>query len=70
MSEPADEIAELVGGQRSVDPAVPLGEFRVVVRRTQHDLERAGAAHEPRQMLRGASAGGQAERGLELSEDR
>ena len=31
MSERSDEIAELVGGQRAIDPTVPFSELRVVV---------------------------------------
>ena len=65
-----DEIAELVGGQRSVDPAVPFGQLRVVVLGAQHDLERSGAAHEASEVLGGAPAGEQTERRLELTEDR
>ena len=70
MGERLDEIAERVGGQRSVDPAVPFSQFRVVVLRAQHDLERSGAAHEAREVLGSAPAGEQTERRLELTEDR
>ena len=70
LRERRDEIAELGGGQRPVDPAVPLGQLGVVVLRAQHDLQRPAATHEPHEMLGGAPAGEQAERRLELTEDR
>jgi hypothetical protein len=68
--ERCDEVAELVGRQRSIDPAVPFSQLRVVILGAQHDLERSGAAHEAREVLGGASAGEQTERRLELTEDR
>ncbi len=61
---------ERVGGQRAIDPAVPFRELRVVVVRAQHDLERPRAAHEAHEVLDAAPAGDQAERRLELTEDR
>ena len=57
MRERPDEVVERVGGQRAIDPAVPLGQFRVVVLRAQHDLERPGAAHETGEVLGAAAAG-------------
>ena len=63
MGERSDEIVEGARGQRSVDPAVPFGQLRIVILRAQHDLERPGAAHEPREVLDGAAAGNQTERG-------
>ena len=65
-----DEIVEGARGQGSVDPSVPLGELRVVILGAQEDLERAGAAHDPREVLGGAAAGNLTERGFELREDR
>src|SRR5262249_11504872 len=56
MSERSDEIAELFRGQRAIDPAVPLGQLRVVVLRAQHDFERPGAAHETCEVLDAACA--------------
>jgi hypothetical protein len=50
--------------------AVPLGEVCVVILGAQQDFERAGAAHDPREVLGGAAAGNLAERRLELREDR
>ena len=38
VSERPDEAVERVGGQRAIDPAVPLGQFRVIIQRAQHDL--------------------------------
>src|SRR5918912_4467625 len=40
MRERADEVAELIGRQRSIDPAVRCGQLRVVILRAQHDFER------------------------------
>jgi len=70
MSERSDKIAERVGGQRSIDPAVPLGQLRVVILSAQHDLERPRATHEAREVLGGARAGEKTEGRLELTEDR
>ena len=70
MGERSHEAAERLRGQRSVDPAVPLGQLRVVVLRAQHDLERPGAAHEAHEVLDAAPAGDQTERRLRLTEDR
>jgi hypothetical protein len=69
VSERSDEVVERVGRQRAIDPAVALGQLRVVVLRAQHDLERPGAAHEAREVLGGAPAGELAERRFELAED-
>ena len=69
MRERVDEVVQLGGGQRSVDPAVALGELRVVVVGAEHDLERPAAAHEAREVLGGAAAGKRAECRLELRED-
>ena len=68
--ERSDEIAQLVGGQRSIDPAVPFSQLGVVVLGAQHHLERPPATHEPCEVLRGAAAGEHAECRLELPEDR
>src|SRR5215475_1421019 len=38
MSERSDEIAERVRGQRAIDPAIPLGQIRIIILRAQHDL--------------------------------
>ena len=70
MRERLDEITERVGGQRTIDPAVPFSQLRVVILRTQHDFKRPGAPHEAREMLNGASAGKQTERRLRLTEYR
>ena len=70
MGERSDEIAQLVGGQRPIDPAVPFSQLGVVILGAQHYLERPPTAHEPREVLRGAAAGEHAERRLELPEDR
>src|SRR5262245_55564957 len=70
MSQGAHEIAERLGGQRSIDPAVPFGQLRVVILCAQHDLERSGAAHEPREVLEAACAGDRADRLLRLAENR
>jgi hypothetical protein len=51
MSDGTDERGRLVGRQRSVDPAVALGELCVVVVRRQHDLEGPRATHYPREVL-------------------
>src|SRR5882724_2252847 len=70
MSERSDEIAELVGGQRSTNPAKPLSQVRVIVLRAQHDLERPAAAHQAREVLGASSSGNHTERRLELTENR
>jgi hypothetical protein len=48
MSERSDKVIERTGGQRSIDPAVPFSQLRVVILRAQHHLERPRAAHEAR----------------------
>jgi MFS family permease len=48
-----DELAELGGGRRAVDPAVALCELRVAVVRAEHDLERPAAPHEAGEVLGG-----------------
>src|SRR5262245_48427823 len=70
MSERPYKIVERIGRQRSIDPAVSFGKLRIVVPRAQHDLERAGAAHETRQVLDAARAGGHTRRRLWLAENR
>jgi predicted DsbA family dithiol-disulfide isomerase len=45
-------------------------QLRAVVLRAQHDLKRSGASHEAREVLGGAPARKQTERGLELTENR
>src|SRR4051794_26657089 len=71
MSERVDELAQLGGGQRSVDPAVALCQLGVVVVRAEHDLERAAATQEAGEVLgAAAAAGNKTERRLELREDR
>src|SRR4051794_7847825 len=50
LRERADEVTQLVGVQRAVDPAVAFGQLRVVVLAAEHDLEGAPAAHEPREV--------------------
>ena len=70
LGERADEATELVGRQGSIDPAVALRQISVVVVRAEHDLERPRAAHQAREVLRRTPARDQAERGLELAEDR
>jgi DNA-binding CsgD family transcriptional regulator len=57
VSERSDEVVELVGRHRSVDPAVPLGQLRVVVLRAQHDLQRSSTTHETHEVLGGAPTG-------------
>src|SRR6185295_7453222 len=69
LGERSDEVSELVGGQRSIDPAVPFSQICVIVLRAQHDLERPGAAHEAREVLSASSAGNHTERRLELTEN-
>src|SRR5262245_2445988 len=70
MSKRSDEIAERAGGQRSIDPTVPLSQLRVVILSAQHDLERPGAAHEAHEVLDAAPAGDGTEGLLQLAEDR
>ena len=64
-----NECAERARGQGSIDPAVPFSELCVVVLGAQQDLERAGAPHEPCEVLGGAAAGDLTERRLELREN-
>ena len=55
--ECSDKIAELRGGQCSIDPAVSLCELRIVILRAQDDLERTAATHETCEVLDAARAG-------------
>jgi hypothetical protein len=68
MSKRPDEASERCGGQRAVDPAVPLGQLGVVVIGAQHHLKRPTAAHQPGEVLPGAAAREKSERWLELAE--
>ena len=70
LRERPDELVECARRHGAIDPAVPLGEVRVVVLGAQQDLERPGTAHEPSEVLRGAPTGQLTERRLELREDR
>ena len=70
MSERPYEIANLVAGQRSIDPAVTFSQIGVVVLRAQHDFERSRAAHQSGEMLCASGARNHSERGLKLTEDR
>jgi hypothetical protein len=70
ISEGFDEVIERGGGQRSIDPAVPLSQIRVVILRTQHDLQRHCTTHEAREMLGGPSAGKYTGGRLWLTENR
>ena len=56
VSERPDEAFELGGGQRPVDPAVPLGELGVVILRAQHHFHRSRTTHQAGEVLNGTAA--------------
>jgi hypothetical protein len=58
MGERSDEVAKLASWQCSINPAVSFGQLRIVVLCAEHDLHRASAAHQTREMLDAACAGG------------
>src|ERR1700722_18327644 len=70
ISQLGHEVAELGGGQRTIDPAVTLGEFGIEVLRAEQHLKGTAATHQPCEALDGAAAGNRPERRLELPEDR
>src|SRR5258706_16084391 len=70
MRQRADELVDLISRQRAIDPAVPLGQFRVIVLCAQHYFECAASAHETREVLSSAGARNHAKRRFELTEDR
>jgi hypothetical protein len=70
MRQRPDEITELLHGQGTVDPAVPLRQLRVVVLSAQYDLERPSTAHETREVLYATGAGAHTRRRLWLTENR
>ena len=70
MSERVDELPERRGGERAVNPAVPLGELGIVVLGAQHHLKCSRATHQAREVLGRSAAGQLTERRLELAEDR
>jgi hypothetical protein len=70
MSERPDEIAECVGGQRPIDPAVPFSQVCVVILRAQHDLKGPGAARQAHEVLNAAPTRDRSKPRLRLSENR
>src|SRR5262245_52944094 len=70
MSKGTDEIINLVGRQRAIDPAVSFGQICVIILGAQHNFERTPTTHKPCQVLRAARARNDSERRLELTKDR
>src|SRR5258707_14579512 len=70
MSEQANKLAEFTRGQRSIAPAIPFGQIRVVVLCAQHNFERPPTTHQPCEMLGAAGARNHTKCWLELTEDR
>lgn len=66
--EAVDELVELVGGDGSVDPAVPLGCLGVHQVGAEHDLQGTVTADALGEVLRGAAAGDDAHEGFDLTE--
>ena len=48
MCERSDEFSETFGRRRSINPAVALGQLRIIIVRTQQHFERAATPHEAR----------------------
>src|SRR6267142_4264767 len=69
ISQRADEMIERVGGQRSIDPAVPFSQVGVIILRAQHDFKCASTAHETDEMLGAACARDHTKRRLELTKN-
>src|SRR4051812_14794275 len=65
-----DEIAELVGRQCPIDPAIAFSQLSAVVLCAQHDLERPGSAQETCEVLGTACSRNHAEEWLELTKNR
>jgi signal recognition particle receptor subunit beta len=69
LSRRSDETVERIRRQRSIDPAVLVGQICVVVLCTQHDLQRSRPPHEARKVLTRAAAMDQSKCRLHLAED-
>src|SRR5262245_3505530 len=69
MRERSNELTKCGLRHRSIDPAVSLGQVRVVVARAQHHLQRSRATHETRQVLYSACTGDEPEPFFRLTED-
>src|SRR5262249_21261441 len=65
----SDKLTQCVGREHAINPAVPFSKLCVIISRAQHDLERPGTSHEPREVLYPASARHCAKCRLRLSKD-